>query len=136
MTIKALEELRRLVDISREEYVQGRVSYVTGFNEIADAIEAEVNERFMALPVDADGVPIRVDDKLVNVGDGIIYTVAKLEFDGRYWWYVSGDYCFACDCARHKPRTVEDVIRDAVHGDLTVEGAAEEIRELMSDESR
>jgi len=33
-------------------------------NEIADAIQAEIAERYMKLPVDADGVPIHVGDVL------------------------------------------------------------------------
>jgi len=37
-------------------------SYVLGY--VADAIEKELKERYMELPVDADGVPIHVGDEM------------------------------------------------------------------------
>lgn len=111
--IKELDVLRELIETSRHEYEMGNVSYVVGFNDIADAIEAEVAERFMELPVDADGIPIHVGDRLVRaVGDGIVHIVAMLKFDGRYWWYESSNDCFSCDGSMHKPRTVEDVLKE------------------------
>lgn len=111
---------------------------------IAAEIEAEIEERFMKLPVDADGVPIHVGDRLVRgADDGIIYTVAMLEFDGRNWWYESGDDCFACDGSRHKPRTFKDVLIDFYNARIRTNDYdqeainevysryADEIRELM-----
>lgn len=107
--------------------------------EIADAIEAEIAERYMALPVDADGVPIRVNDRLIaynervdveGVGDGIV--IYRTEND---------ELClmFNPAAAIHvKPRTLEDVLADFaadVENDRnTIETArkyADEIRELL-----
>ena len=70
MTMESIEKLRELVEQSRNEYVQGSVSYNVGFNEIADEIEREIAERYMELPVDADGVPIHVGDVL-EYGDRV-----------------------------------------------------------------
>lgn len=106
--IKALKRLREWASQHK-----GWSLYDIEINEIADEIEHEIAERFIKLPVDADGVPIRVGDKLViGVLDKITCTVEKLEFDGRDWWYKSGDDCFVCSAAHHVPRTLEDVLRD------------------------
>lgn len=74
-----------------------------------DAIECEIAERYMLLPMDADGVPIRVGSKVV-CSDGITRTVMAVTDDG------------AClDTIEHygrlrlhvvKPRTIEDVLTD------------------------
>lgn len=105
--IKALEKLRKL------PFSGNRLGIELDVNLVADEIEAEIAERFMKLPIDADGVPIHVGDKLDRVVfGGIVCTVTKLKFDGRDWWYESGDDCFSCAGARHVPRTLEDVLRD------------------------
>ena len=64
MTLESLEKLRGLIEKSRDEYVQGNVSYNVGFNEIADEIECEIDEKYVKLPTDFDGVPIRPGDEL------------------------------------------------------------------------
>lgn len=53
--IKALEKLRK---------IDGNSSIGRYCREIANEIEREVAERYMELPVDADGVPIHVGDML------------------------------------------------------------------------
>jgi len=94
-------------------------------HDLADAIEAEVADRYVALPLDADGVPIRVGDKLCSQSHedgeciGIEYmcrlnktkwSVAVRPFD---WdvatWYDPEDY------THHAP-TVEDVLRELLAG--------------------
>lgn len=118
--------------------------YSCGINfhgSIADEIEAEIAERYMLLPVDADGVPI-------HVGDTIEYPNGKRDvvrfitvndnmptFNERGW--------VASKCRHIKPRTIEDVLTDLVNEvarqghqigltghELTMR-YADEIRELM-----
>ena len=55
--IKALEKLR-------EMSVPDRKGIEVFMKAVADEIQAEVDERFMELPLDADGVPIHLDDML------------------------------------------------------------------------
>ena len=68
---------------------------------------------WVRLPVDADGVPIRVGDKInvyqaknvevVGVGNQVVFT-----------HHYMGDYHkhFAGDCHHHRAPTVEDVLRE------------------------
>lgn len=81
--------------------------------EIADAIEAEIAERYLALPLDADGVPIRVGDKLIGynerfdvegIGDGIV--IFRAENDEL------GELFNPAATVHAKPRTLEDVLRE------------------------
>lgn len=140
--IKALGELEGLVqDINEceindhiiiERYSDGSTEtgigrdWVCAWREAAlrqlHAIEREIAERYMELPTDADGVPIKVGDELCGYGrlnggvtvsavtgwGGIIVTDKGMTCnpakDGLLW---DGQAC------RHiKPRTLEDVLRD------------------------
>lgn len=133
MSLKALDELRELIGQSRNEYIQGNVSYNVGFNDIADRIEAELSERYMKLPVDADGVPIHVGDTLEHVPGGWAFTADMLEID-RWGNHarMNGQSRIPCECCRHvKPRTIEDVLLDAGVSRACVEDVAAELRELM-----
>lgn len=120
---------------------------------IADEIQAEVDSRFCELPVDADGVPIRVGDKLechANGYDGAftVFAIGRDTVIGNHdiewvrnnpskWFHV------ASFCHHVKPRTLEDVLIDAMQfgfsskaGDNVSEKAhefADEIRELMKE---
>lgn len=78
-------------------------------NNIADAS--------VLLPVDADGVPIRVGDKVYQVEGGCVYTVKSITFYPENTT-VSFEckHGFGCDSAHnvrhyHAP-TVEDVLRE------------------------
>lgn len=91
---------------------------------------------WMKLPVDADGVPIRVGDWLVGVKrwSGERFQVGRIEFDGEQWEAVDAETCDAIDAmdTRHvKPRTLEDVLADVARGILSEREGADEIRELM-----
>lgn len=107
--------------------------------------EMEVDERYVELPVDADGVPIRVGDMLD--GYGRIIEVVEL-WHGRTGWTIctmdGNAYHDPEAFAHYKPeppeRTVEDVLADLLDvagkpgqeldaGDL--EGFADEIREML-----
>lgn len=64
--IKALEKLRGLRDEAASKMVDNPRWVCMRAEEIADEIEAEVAERYMELPVDADGVPIHIGDILLK----------------------------------------------------------------------
>ena len=85
---------------------------------IADRIEAELAERYMELPVDADGVPIHVGDELEGYGypSGGAYCKAVMG-----WGVMAGEreqpyrnwLMWSADALRHyTPPTVEDVLEE------------------------
>lgn len=101
-------------------------------NELADEIEREIAERYMELPLDADGVPIHVGD-VVRI-NGLSGT---LPVDGigceRVWFMHNGNAGFTTVMNVHhfKPRTVEDVLMSAGVSVAIIEDVASELRELM-----
>ena len=115
MSLKALDELRKRVTkfglIGSHDLLM-----------FANAIEAEIAERYMELPVDADGVPVHVGDTLECHANG---------YDGVFDAFAVGDGCVIgnhpeCElfnnpfkeihvaryCHHAKPRTLEDVLRE------------------------
>lgn len=128
--IKSIDELRWLAsDINSKEIIDhldgvGKFivrsewldSWHKAFDVACDEIEREIAERYMELPVDADG-------EVIRVGDTLSSDVYDNDFEVRGWllgksndrWYVltSLDNMIAVDTCRHvKPRTLEDVLRD------------------------
>ena len=161
--IKALEELRESFDdCTTEAGIEPNTFdtvWITKSCAIAmlDEIQAEVDERFMELPLDADGVPIRVGDVLdppSDCDDYVTCQVVKLTYDlFEKEWYFEGEavgsfmgFCGYFDTAgwtHHKPRTLEDVLCDFAN-DVAMQGHqigltgrelsekyAAEIRELL-----
>ena len=60
--MKSIEKLRKMaMDFRSDVYKRDEADYV---GEIADEIEAEIAERYMQLPVDADGLPIHMGDAI------------------------------------------------------------------------
>lgn len=105
--------------------------------DIADDIEREIAERYMELPLDADGVPVHVGDKMQYHG-GEPFTVCAVAPGVIHMWAAaklgerSTTYHYAPDlCTHHKPRTIEDVLQDAGVSVAAIEDVAAEIRELM-----
>ena len=89
-------------------------------HDYCDEIEREISERYMLLPMDADGVPIHVGDELCGYGhpkggvqvamvsESCIIVREDLNHNpakhGLLW---------SADETRHvKPRTVEDVLKE------------------------
>ena len=147
--MRAIEKLRELAaDINSAEIIDHldaidkfvfRAEWLDSWHEAFDAacneIEAEISERYMELPVDADGVTIRVGDKLkYDYGDiqgahtvvALIYDgTRRMESDGGLWDFEFDDdkrgedsrevICMKdfYECNRHiTERTIEDVLRD------------------------
>ena len=86
---------------------------------IVDEIEREVSERFMELPVDADGAPIHVGDTLLkstgapkaSYGEVVGVSDDSIFFNARQGWESNW-----AKLTRHvKSRTVEDVLRAFYH---------------------
>lgn len=163
--MKALEKLRESshLDDCKWTLETGEVVVISGgrpsdlnavnwgeqWRKIADEIEAEVAEKYMKLPVDADGVPIRPGDELEYCSKDIIHAngenlgnvsgrckveyIAFNEFDEIA---IQTDEDEDADAApaffpsygydsmnyRHaKPRTLEDVIYDIAINSVQIE---------------
>lgn len=148
--IKALEELRGLPFQGTIGLGNCVTASKEAINAIADEIEAEIAERFMELPVDADGVPIRVGDRLEGWKfpiDEISFAATGIALDNCDGEHVTV-HMLETDLHHLKPRTLEDVLREfsdeviewsgysgPVSGDRTWSGMAakyiDEIREMM-----
>lgn len=74
----------------------------------------EIEAKYMKLPVDADGLPVSIGDKLTrHKTNGKVYEVEELRYDGETWWFESGEGCFSCDSASHvKHDTVESLLEE------------------------
>lgn len=82
-----------------------------------EKIEREVSERYMELPVDADGVPIRIGDVMVlqHEVEEKPDVVQALTWDGEDWYFTSIEGFFnACGWEHYHAPTVEDVLREVV----------------------
>lgn len=118
--IKALERLRELCDNAKS----GGFASIgcDAVLEIADEIEAEIAEKYLELPLDADGVPIRVGDTL--------YTIGNRKYEGNrcvvigigegnliYTRFEDGgdiNQSFASKFTHVKPRTLESILCEAL----------------------
>lgn len=115
--MESIEKLRKMDDGMLVPLGNGQYVPDHSHNDIADEIEAEIDERYMELPLDADGVPIRCGD-FVDGGMGDSGKVQHVELwpDGFVVVYECHPGTFtryAPDAVRHvKPRTIEDVLRD------------------------
>ena len=126
--MKAIDELRGFLSESPSVVFPDEVS------EYVDAIERELEERYVELPVDGDGVPIHIGDKVTQVSDrptpvlGITYhksTPPSICIE-------RGDLWIDADTLHHyKSPTVEDILRE--FADLVREEQVE--RAQISDEA-
>lgn len=117
--------------------------------ELADVIQAEVDECYMRLPVDADGEVIRIGDSVAldGLSDGYRFdTVGYVEIGGILHVLDGRHKAYLPRCLEHRRRTIEDVLLDLVN-DTAKQGHqigltaqeivakyADEIRELMQDD--
>ena len=135
-------------NVSAEYVAKGAAIKVRRY---AEEIDRELADRYIELPVDADGVPIHVHDKLMTDSEDsslygrellvsavsehhIHYQILPYRGDGHY---RTGHLTLF----RHaKPRTLEDVLREFAQGvsgqnadfaDLAAKKYADEIRELL-----
>ena len=138
--IKMLEELR-------EKSLKYAPNIRRSVNMALNEIEREIAERFMELPLDADGVPIKPGDimqfrddapvRVDSIGNSKCYVGDFGWFGGNGGFYGKG----TLKCCRHvKPRTVEDILAlfltavgddDPHYYDEQIAEYAVEIRELL-----
>lgn len=119
-------------------------SYSPGFKGaqtlemVADAIEKEISERYMKLPVDADGIPWHVGDVTENGN-----TINAICFDHYGCHFSNTRNDIDPSIHRHaKPKTLEDVLcnmidRFCLTNETKTEVAskcAKEIREMIGGE--
>lgn len=78
-------------------------------DKLIDAIEREIAERYMELPLDADGVPIHIGDCML-----VRTTKAYVRAIGDGYWIddTEGFTHTPEDWSHYKPRTIEDVLKD------------------------
>ena len=128
------------------EKLRDRVNPMMPLNAeiIAREIESEIAEKYMELPVDADGVLIRIGDTVSEVGDCVPMKVMSLTF------YEDCADVNACGMnpkllVHVKPRTVENVLVEfygefakAKYGEDSevLSHYADEIRELLGGDGR
>lgn len=111
-TIKRLEEMRdHITAIELSGWDGHKTTWVRQDSLLIylDAMEQEVAERFMELPVDADGVPIRCGDRMrLDSGhEGEVWLIGAQDI------MMSDHTCFDWAMSHHaKPRTVEDVLKE------------------------
>lgn len=124
MTLKSIEKYFA-------RYTEPR-AYPWVSDMIAD-IEAEIAERYMELPADADGVPWHIGDMTEN---GNVVNGITFDRHGAHFTSTLNDI----DPSIHthfKPRTVEDVLRDywreacELPVDMSDESTAEAIDKLV-----
>ena len=115
--------------------------------KIADAVQAEVDEKYMKLPVDADGVPICPGDQMTDSSqriDGLGMAKWDVVAVNECAFYdMSGGVHIPIGFHHVKPRTLEDVLNEFAEGAYDIDGRdtdewnpfvakyAAEIRELM-----
>ena len=114
--MESIEKLRglakRLDDKAVSMSEHGFSPVAIKMEQIADEIEREISERYMLLPVDADGVPIHVGDDIVTdtqtkvrgMVRGIALTPSGWEIDIRGFGFMPSE------AHHYKPRTIEDIL--------------------------
>jgi len=141
--IESLEQIRKHADMCTR-MAGGEDGFETvwmtkrAFLDDLDAIEREVEERYIELPKDTNGVPIHLGDK-VCTKLGSTYTVARItreDFEGTTTWYIedfASHYSLGPeDLTICKPSTVEDLLRDFAY--CCEEGATEQsIDEIIAE---
>lgn len=137
--MKSIEKLRKYAPITSE--------WDAILNAAADEIEAEIAERYMLLPADADGVPIKVGETCYDTDTAEPFEVSSIEWNGVCWsaWSKPEKRHIYNHVSHVKPRTLEDVLRKLVDDALDGTGRdpllkdwkalvaryADEIRELL-----
>lgn len=138
MMLKSIEQLLEFVGDMNETEINDHIKarpdgiavsfgidgeWLDGWNRAVlatvEKIEKEVSERYMELPVDADGVPIRVGDVMESevdyLFDGKPFTVRALVLCEDGWEVGDGRFGnrYEPDSLHHHHEpTVEDVLRE------------------------
>lgn len=136
--IKALDFMRIWISADvhiGESAISREFEKAEGLRKL-DAIEAEIAERFMELPVDADGEPIRPGDIIEFGGKGERLSVTHIGWTKHRdptiaYRRPNGTLDCSCigeNCRHVRPRTVEDVLKEFA---CAVEGQNEGFSALL-----
>lgn len=83
---------------------------------MAEEVEREVAERYMELPVDADGAPIHVGDELEWDWHRDSFIVTSVSGDSVWYCEACGWKAEWANATRHvRPDTWERIVQDAIH---------------------
>ena len=111
----SLQSIEKLHDVAAStECANGRCEklYRGDLDNLADIIEEEVAERYVELPVDADGVPIRVDD-LLRLSNGKVTAVRFITFNDA-GWLINESGWLPDRVTHYQPDSWERIIEDAI----------------------
>lgn len=141
MTLQSIEKLREsLKDCTSEAGIEPNrfdTYWITAraCDMLIDEVEAEIAEKYIELPVDSDGVLIRIGDTVRELDDCVPMKVMSLTF---YEDCVDVNACgMNPNLLRHvNPRTLEDVLRDFAHKAVRIgmKGGVPSDVELYADE--
>jgi hypothetical protein len=107
-----LESLSALWEIAGHSKTSIKQDEVLKFCEL---IKQEVDERYMLLPVDADGVPIRPDDLMACTAldtNGFDEKEHAMAVNRDFWVDKDGCTHIPSETRHVKPRTVDDVMSE------------------------
>ena len=110
MTLESVEKLREQL---RDTFNKESVSMLEDGHALmlaADEIEREVSERYMELPVDADGVPIHLGDELDNINKSERYKVTSIGDNGYIRIYSDTGWIHSSKCRHVKPDPVKELL--------------------------
>lgn len=109
--LNVIKECRKLVASNAD----GSMRHSTVAN-LLDNIEAEIAEKYMELPLDADGVSIKVGDMIqfVNEYGGTGSKVEVCAVSNYYAYYGEGKHFYNVKYCRHVSLTLEDVLEDFI----------------------
>ena len=110
--MKALDELRKVLpwccEYADTDECRKHTSCLEHIGELLDAIEREVAERYVELPVDADDVPWHLGDVTENGN-----TVTAMGLNAHGWCFVGTPNDIDPRIHRHyHTPTIEDVLRE------------------------
>ncbi len=118
----ALDRQKALTDEFHEGWSEYRKACLE-LEEENDRLKREISERYMLLPVDADGVPIKLGDMVVQTdgeySDRFVvegFTSEYPDGKGRVLVVNEQDDGYYADTCRHvKPRTIESLLDEMCH---------------------
>ena len=103
-------------------------SWHGAFDKACEAIEAEIAERYMRLPLDADGIPIHCGERIISETghESGVWMIGVFDL------MTSDHVCHDHTKVHHvKERTLEDILQSAGVSVAAIGDVASEIRELL-----
>ena len=129
--MESIEKLREFV--GKELYEKERIGHgdYSHLHVLIEDVKREITEKYMLLPVDADGVPIHVGDELMTSEYSKRFTCTGYSYQTEGYekphWSIAyryDDYDGTTEfvslrsCRHVNPRTIEDVLKAFFHDAL------------------